>query len=140
MNFLAANCPLQSYNQLQQHGKCCNQYIFLHVSVKGRRTSLQGFAEPLHHAESVKRKVLHITYIAIHTMYIYKHAPLDALHFQHDAKILQNPVLHPCTWQSSFSKTCNTKQKCQVKSVAKGAQYKAVVVVTTLRSQPLTWQ
>ena len=52
---------------------------------------LQGFAEPLHRAE--KRKALHITYITIHTMYIDKHATLDALRFQHDAKILQNPVV-----------------------------------------------
>jgi len=58
---------------------------------------IQGFAEPLHHAESVKRKALHITYITIHTMYIDKHTTLDALHFQHDAKILQNPVVPSIT-------------------------------------------
>ena len=39
-----------------------------------------------------ERKALHITHIVIHTMYIDKHATLDALHFQHDAKILKNPV------------------------------------------------
>lgn len=44
---------------------------------------VQGWAEYLHHvyAESLKRKVFHIT----------KHATLDSLRFQHDAKI-QYPV------------------------------------------------
>ena len=53
---------------------------------------LQGFAEPLHRAESVKCRALHITYKTLLTMYIDKHATLDALRFQHNAKILQNPV------------------------------------------------
>jgi len=52
-----------------------------------------GFAEPLHHAESVKCKTLHITYITIHTMYIDKHATLDPLHFQHCA-VLTNLVTY----------------------------------------------
>ena len=47
------------------------------------------FAEPLHHAESVKRCTLY-TYMI---MYIDKQATLDALHFQPDAKILKNPVV-----------------------------------------------
>ena len=52
---------------------------------------LQGFSEPLHHAESVKRCTLHIQFI--HTMYIDEHATLDTLHYQHDAKSLKNPVV-----------------------------------------------
>ena len=41
----------------------------------------------MHRAESVKREVLHITHD-----YTYNVHKRDALHFQHDAKILKNPV------------------------------------------------
>jgi len=78
----------------------CNRLLTIIFNVRYYGTlkmaSLQGFAEPLHRAESVKRKALHITHIVIHTMYIDKHATLDTLHFQPDAKILQNPVVISC--------------------------------------------
>ena len=73
--------PTDMYFLLQQLFHC--QVLF---------SCLQGFAEPLHRAESIKRKALHITHIDIQTMYIDKHATLDTLHFQPDAKILKNPV------------------------------------------------
>jgi len=69
---------------------------------------LQGFSEPLHCAESVKHKALHITHMIIHTMYIDKHATLDALHFQPDATILK-------TLYRGFH-VAGQNEKCQMQS------------------------